>query len=160
MPFFSLKDKSKSKIAFKKKLKEVNQYFKSHGLKFGLITLIKAELNDVNDFDIKYVEDPIKNLNEITQQAKDECLMSEDAYSKFRQIIMPIATLPSISACNYVKRKLNNHWKINFNQYDHYIDEPIAKISDVCKNYLSNLFLMLKVKNFIKYFINIFKNLF
>jgi hypothetical protein len=87
----------------------VNQYFKSHGLKFGLITLIKAEVNDVNDFDIKYVEDPIKSLNEITQQAKDECLMSEVAYSKFRQTIMRIATEPSISVCNYVKRKLNNH---------------------------------------------------
>lgn len=139
IPFFDLIKKKKSKSSFRNKFEMLNRYFKSHGLKLGKITLHKANMeDDIKDFDITYVNNTT-NISKVCQTAKEECLLSEVTYNKFRKILAPYATLAPLSKLEKIKKRQNQVFEIQYNSYGHFIKEPIDKITYVCKNFLDKI---------------------
>lgn len=141
VPYFNLHNKSTEKKRIKKKLIQFNNYLNTYGLSFNNIE-ISNQIED--DFRLEIAEVPkmyqtIKEKSAICQTARDEALMSERSYNKFRKILSPFAKLTSLKRCNAYKKILNRFWLIDNNNMGSYIKEPISKIKFVCKKYLEKI---------------------
>ena len=64
--------------------------------------------DDIKDFDITYVNNTT-NISKVCQTAKEECLLSEVTYNKFRKILAPYATLAPLSKLEKIKKRQNSY---------------------------------------------------
>ena len=102
-PFFNLNRKDNEKVKIKKKLEQFNVFLNTYGLSFKQIEI--SNFDNQNDFALNITENLIQNnIAAICQTARDEALMSEVAFNKFRKKIKHLAKLSSLTKCNRYKR--------------------------------------------------------
>lgn len=135
-PFFDLNRKDNEKVKIKKKLEQFNVFLNTYGLSFKQKEI--SNFDNQNDFALNITENLVQNNNAaICQTARDEALMSERAYNKFRKKIKPFAKLASLTKCNHYKRLISSYWQIQNTSCGAFVSDPIQKIKFVCENYLT-----------------------
>jgi len=135
-PFFDLNRKDNEKVKIKKKLEQFNVFLNTYGLSFKQKEI--SNFDNQNDFALNITENLVQNNNAaICQTARDEALMSERAYNKFRKKIKPFAKLASLTKCNHYKRLISSYWQIQNTSCGAFVSDPIQKIKFVCEKYLT-----------------------
>ena len=139
-PYFDLSRQDNQKIKIRRKLEQFNTYLNTFGLGFKNIDICRMDAINNNNFKLN-IEKEIPDLDkaEICQKARDQALMSERAYKRFKYNIKPIAKLSSLRKCNIFKSRLNNFWQIENNSFGAFIAEPLTKIKFVCERFLNIL---------------------
>ena len=124
-PYFELKDNKKVKASFKAKLDSFNSYLNSFQLALHQVEIKQVEEVPSNKFQLK-IEQKIEEIDEnfIFQTAREEAIMSNNAWIKFRQRVntIPGYDVPPLCRLIKTKKKLNQFYKIYQNEFGSFCD--------------------------------------
>ena len=129
----------RNKISIAKRLSSVEEFCRNIGLRLDHIIITPDNLEKHQDVKITVQNEKLTESFKTLQllKAKDTANMSDLKYISFKNTLNEILPekIPSMIKINKMQNKLNNFFKIKYNNYGFYVD-PLQKIQFVCQNFI------------------------